>query len=76
MHNEWNHSRTFPCDGPGCSEIASMQRTHWYRVDTPKEEREKHYCCNACRQRAYRQRHPKSDRHIKTVRRGMKSTVT
>ncbi len=52
----WQCSHSFPCDGPGCENTVTTQRTQWFRTNLPKPKRRRHYCCNACRQRAYRAR--------------------
>ena len=58
---EWNYSREFPCDGPRCSSVVETKKTQWCCKGTPKDKRKRHYCCNACRQAAYRKRHRKPD---------------
>ncbi len=53
----WKYVNEVPCDGPGCKIIIPLKYAEWFLEGTPKERRPPHYCCGACRQRAYRARH-------------------
>lgn len=76
MRSTLQYGSTFPCDGPGCTNTVQTQRTQWWYERPDGKGKRKHYCCNACRQRAYRFRHSTGCRHLSRPRSNMKTTVT